>query len=94
MVGKSLFLQTVFRDRFGKGEILRDENPNIKLAASSAIPDGPGQLESELDDDAWLTHSLDYDLFTNMDKENHIWKKIVGSMSDELRLLADAPDNP
>ena len=78
-----------------KAKFLRDENPNIKLACFLGHSGwSPGQLESELDDDAWLTHSLDYDLFTNMDKENHIWKKIVGSMSDELRLLADAPDNP
>ena len=78
-----------------KAKSLRDENPNIKLACFLGHSGwSPGQLENELDDDAWITHSLDYDLFTKMDKENLIWKKIVGSMSDELRLLADAPDNP
>ena len=54
----------------------------------------PGQLENELDDDAWLVHNLDHDLFSEMENENQVWKKIVGSMSDELRLLADAPENP
>ena len=53
-----------------------------------------GQLENELDDDAWLVHHLDYDLFTKMENESRVWKQIVGSMSDELRLLADAPENP
>jgi len=90
---------TSFKLYFGidleKAKLLRKENPSIKLACFLGHSGwSPGQLENELDDDAWLTHSLDYDLFTKMDKENYIWKKIVGSMSDDLRLLADAPENP
>jgi hypothetical protein len=29
-----------------------------------------------------------------MEQEKKIWKKTVGSISDELRLLADCPENP
>jgi hypothetical protein len=29
-----------------------------------------------------------------MKQKKKIWKKTVGSINDELRLLADCPDNP
>ena len=53
----------------------------------------PGQLENELEDEAWLVSSLDHDLFSRMSLCRETWRKAVG-MSDELRLLADAPENP
>jgi len=54
----------------------------------------PGQLENELEDEAWLVSSLDHDLFSQMSLCRATWRKAVGGMSDELRLLADAPENP
>jgi len=54
----------------------------------------PGQLENELDETAWLVSSLDHDLFTEMENEQEAWKRVVGGMSLELRLLTEAPDNP
>ena len=78
-----------------KASLLRRENPDIHLSCFLGHSGwSPGQLENELDDDAWLVHNLDYDLFTKMENESRVWKQIVGSMSDELRLLADAPENP
>ena len=52
------------------------------------------QLENELEDEAWLVSSLDHDLFSQMSLCRETWRKAVGGMSDELRLLADAPENP
>ena len=90
---------TPFKLYFGidleKAKTLREENPEIQIACFLGHSGwSPGQLENELDDDAWLVHNLDHDLFSEMENENQVWKKIVGSMSDELRLLADAPENP
>jgi len=90
---------TSFKLYFGidleKAKTLREENPEIQIACFLGHSGwSPGQLENELDDDAWLVHNLDHELFSEMENENQVWKKIVGSMSDELRLLADAPENP
>jgi putative transcriptional regulator len=54
----------------------------------------PGQLENELDDTAWLVSSLNHELFTDIGNQKDAWRKIVGGMSEELRLLAEAPENP
>jgi len=51
-------------------------------------------LENELEETAWLVSSLDHDLFTEMENEQEAWKRVVGGMSLELRLLTEAPDNP
>jgi hypothetical protein len=29
-----------------------------------------------------------------MDQKSKMWKKLVGGMGDDLKLLADAPDDP
>ena len=90
---------TSFKLYFGidleKAKSLRDENPDIQLACSLGHSGwSAGQLECELDEDAWIVHSLDFELFSKMENESHVWKTIVGSMSDDLRLLVDAPDDP
>jgi hypothetical protein len=38
--------------------------------------------------------SLNHDLFSEMDQKNKMWKKLVGGMGDDLKLLVDAPDDP
>ena len=53
----------------------------------------PGQLESELAENAWVVSSLDKDTFDKRE-ENSLWKNILGNISDELRFLADAPEDP
>ena len=90
---------TSFKLYFGidleKAKSLRKENPDIQLACFLGHSGwSAGQLECELDEDAWIVHSLDFELFSKMENKSHVWKTIVGSMSDDLRLLVDAPDDP
>ena len=90
---------TSFKLYFGidleKAESLKSENQNIQIACFLGHSGwSPGQLEHELNDDAWLVSSLNHDLFAQMNCKRETWRKIVGAMSDELKLLADAPENP
>ena len=78
-----------------KAKALREENSDVKIACFLGHSGwSAGQLESELDENAWLVHNLDHHLFSKMESERQIWKAIVGSMSDDLRLLVDAPEDP
>ena len=78
-----------------KAESLRTENNSIEIACFVGHSGwSPGQLEDELEENAWLVSTLDHELFSKMKQKKKIWKKTVGSINDELRLLADCPDNP
>lgn len=78
-----------------KAEYLKAENDAIEVACFLGHSGwSPGQLEDELKEDAWLVSSLDHELFSKMKEKKEIWKKTVGSINDELRLLADCPENP
>ena len=78
-----------------KAESLKCENKQVQIACFLGHSGwSPGQLESELDEEAWLVSSLDHDLFSKMNLKRETWKKIVGGMSDELHLLANAPESP
>ena len=53
----------------------------------------PGQLENELEEDAWVVSTLDKETFSH--REDHsLWKNILGNISEELRFLADSPEDP
>ena len=53
----------------------------------------PGQLEVELDENAWVVSTLDKETFANRE-EHSLWKSVLGNISDELRFLADSPEDP
>ena len=78
-----------------KVDSLAKECDDVKLACFLGHSGwSPGQLEVELDETAWLVSSLDHELFLEMGKQQETWKKIVGGMSQELRLLVEAPVDP
>jgi putative transcriptional regulator len=78
-----------------KAESLKAENNDIEVACFLGHSGwSPGQLEDELKQDAWLVSSLNHELFSKMTEKKEIWKKTVGSINDELRLMADCPENP
>ena len=78
-----------------KAESLHTTNSSINIACFLGHSGwSPGQLESELDQNSWIVSALDHDLFTSMDKKGETWRQLVGDMGDDLKLLADAPDDP
>ncbi len=90
---------TSFKLYFGidleKAKFLQNENKEIEIACFLGHAGwSPGQLDEELSEDAWLVSNLDHELFSQMEQKKKIWKKAVGSINDELRLLADCPDDP
>jgi len=90
---------TSFKLYFGidleKAESLRTDNANINIACFLGHSGwSPGQLESELELDSWIVSALDHDLFSEMHRKGETWRKLIGGMGDDLKLLADAPDDP
>ncbi len=88
-----------FRLYFGidlsRAEALSKENSNISIACFLGHSGwSPGQLENELLTDSWVLSSLDRQLFHNVHSKTECWKSAISSISDEFRLLADAPDKP
>lgn len=78
-----------------KVKSLQAENDKIQIACFLGHSGwSPGQLEDELQEEAWLVSSLDHKLFVEMNRKKETWRKLVGGISEELRLLAEAPDNP
>jgi putative transcriptional regulator len=78
-----------------KAETLKQENSSIEVACFLGHSGwSPGQLEEELEQESWLVAALDHELFSQMKQKKEIWKKTVGSISDELKLLVDCPENP
>lgn len=90
---------TSFKLYFGidleKAESLRQNNSSVEVACFLGHSGwSPGQLEDELKNDSWLVSSLNYELFSQMEQKKEIWKKTVGSISDEFRLLVNCPEDP
>ena len=78
-----------------KVDELVEQCENLKIACFLGHSGwSPGQLEDELEDNAWLVSSLNHKLFLEMTGKKKVWKNIVSGMSEELRLLAEAPENP
>lgn len=53
----------------------------------------PGQLESEMARQAWITHPADLDLIFDASPET-LWKRILRLKGGLFRLLADTPEDP
>jgi putative transcriptional regulator len=53
----------------------------------------PGQLESELRRDSWITARPDPTLLGKEHNEN-LWRELLREMSPYHRILADAPEHP
>ena len=52
----------------------------------------PGQLDREMQDDAWLTHPASIELIFHPAPET-LWKMILREKGPQYRLLAEAPDD-
>jgi putative transcriptional regulator len=53
---------------------------------------GPGQLDAELDEGAWMVFdAVDDDVFT--DRPEHLWRNVVRRQGGRLAWIADAPDD-
>lgn len=53
----------------------------------------PGQLDSEMDREAWITHPASLDLVFDQDPTT-LWQRILRLKGGLFRLLADAPEDP
>jgi putative transcriptional regulator len=53
----------------------------------------PGQLESEMKRQAWLTHPATLDLVFDPEPST-LWRKILRSKGWKYRILAEMPDDP
>ena len=54
---------------------------------------GKGQLENEMKHDTWLATTVVGEILGKSDGVG-LWRKILGSIDPELKLLADEPDDP
>lgn len=54
---------------------------------------GPGQLEAELDEDAWIPASATADLIFDTDPDQ-LWRTVLRRMGGEYAVLANFPDDP
>lgn len=52
-----------------------------------------GQLENEMKQDTWFPAVVEADPLERLDG-SALWRSLIGSVNSELRLLADAPDDP
>ena len=87
-----------FKLHFGidskKATSICEANPKADLVCFAGHSGwSPGQLEVELDENAWVVSALDRETFANRE-EHSLWKSILGNISDELRFLADSPEDP
>ena len=53
---------------------------------------GPGQLDNEMQRDAWLVHPASLELVFHS-QPAELWRSILRGLGGEHRLLADAPDD-
>jgi len=88
-----------FRLYFGidinKAESLFKECKGIKLACFLGHSGwSPGQMEEELKLESWVLSSLNLNLFEAVDSQSDCWKSALSGISDELGLMARAPDKP
>ncbi len=53
----------------------------------------PGQLDSEMEREAWITHPATLELVFDSDPST-LWQRILRSKGGLFRLLAEAPEDP
>jgi putative transcriptional regulator len=88
----------VFKLYFGlepeKAAELKRSHDQIELRAFLGYSGWTGgQLEGELRQNAWVLAPVDGDMI-NAEEGVGMWRTIIGRVSPELRLLAEAPDDP
>jgi putative transcriptional regulator len=54
---------------------------------------GEGQLEEELEQDSWVVSGIDAARLGTED-EGGLWRDIIASISPEMKIQADAPEDP
>ena len=54
---------------------------------------GKGQLEKEMKHDTWVATPVEHDVLQEADGPA-LWRKILGSLDSELKLLANEPEDP
>lgn len=54
---------------------------------------GKGQLEEEMAHDSWIVSSVDGKLVEGV-QGKELWRGLVGGLSPEMKLFADAPEDP
>jgi len=52
-----------------------------------------GQLENELKHNTWIVTDVPGDLL-KQPQDDSLWRRVLGSLGDDWRLLADEPDDP
>ena len=52
------------------------------------------RVENEIKVDSWLVSTLNLNLFEKMNAKAECWKCAVSGVSDEMRLMANAPERP
>jgi len=87
-----------FKLHFGidtnRAATIQKTNPQADLVCFAGHSGwSPGQLEDELEEDAWVLSTLDKETFTHRE-DNSLWRNILGNISDELRFLAESPEDP
>jgi putative transcriptional regulator len=90
--------ETVFKLYFGldpeKAAELKRNNESVELRAFLGYSGWEqGQLEGELQERAWVVSNVQGDL-RHAEKGVALWREIIGKVSPEMRLLAEAPDDP
>lgn len=73
---------------------LTAQHPGLSLRAFFGYSGwSGGQLEGELRRDDWIVQAVNPGLIADFEGEV-LWRRCVGAVSPDLRLLADAPDEP
>jgi len=52
-----------------------------------------GQLDNELKHNTWVISAIPEELI-KLDPDEELWRRLLGAMGEEWRLLADEPDDP
>ena len=74
-------------------ELMMD-NPEIDLRGFVGYSGwAKGQLEEELESGSWVAIPVNGGAM-DVDDTDDLWRALIGEVSPELRLLADAPDEP
>lgn len=73
---------------------LRAQDPEIEVRAFLGYSGwGAGQLETELEENAWLLSPLQEEEMI-LERLEPLWRTILHRLTPELGFLADAPDDP
>ena len=82
-----------FNDEQKSGSVPKGMNKSRYLAQCQKSYVHSVQLENELNHDTWLTTPLAGTLVNETDGVN-LWRRLLVSISPDLRLLANEPDDP